>query len=485
MTTTDERILAIDVGTSSVRATALTVAGQVVASHTEPTPSQFQPDGKVTVDPDELWQLVATAIRHASHHQAIAAVGVTAQLGIVLVDAAHRPVAPALLWPDTRAREQSSRVADARAQIPAFQPGRRASGESTAARLLWFAEHEPQQLRRAAQVLSLKDWLVLALTGEASTDPVHAGYSLLFDVTTGRWSEQMFDALDLPASLAPPIRDADAIAGVVTAAAASATGVRAGTVVSVGGPDGTVGSLGAGAAHAETVDIAGSTDVLVHPSDIPLIDPLQVVTTNAYLTGKAWTVGGATALTGGAMQWLARLLGFPGPAELLDRYGEQAGTLEAGAHPLMDPALGDHRFPYGGQRHHTGIAQLHLDSGPAHLVAAANEGAAFTIRDGLTELARLGAQPSKLIIVGGLARDPHAVQLRADVCNIDVRGISDGLASSRGAAMLASVAAGIHGALPAASAALRAPGRDYRPDTARVPIYQQRHAQWHQIFHSA
>src|SRR5690606_12500657 len=91
----------------------------------------------------------------------------------------------------------------------------------------------------------------------------------------------------------------------------------------------------------------------------------------------------------------------------------------------------------------SGILGASPRTGFPELLAAAREGAAFTVRDGLAELARVGARPERLTVVGGLARDPRALQLRADVCRLPVLGIGDGMATTRGAAALAGCAAGL------------------------------------------
>ena len=87
--------------------------------------------------------------------------------------------------------------------------------------------------------------------------------------------------------------------------------VPAGTPVAVGGPDGSVAALGSGAVRAGlTVDVAGSTDVLLHLCDRPILDPERRSILNAFLLPGLWTVGGPTGLTGGAAAWLSGVLGY-------------------------------------------------------------------------------------------------------------------------------------------------------------------------------
>ena len=108
----------------------------------------------------------------------------------------------------------------------------------------------------------------------------------------------------------PTVRPWVALAGGVTPAAAQLTGLEPGTPVAVGGPDGSTGALGVGAVRPGlTVDIAGTTDVLLHVTDMPAVRVTGGAVLNAYLLDDLWTVGGPTGLTGGGLDWLAATLG--------------------------------------------------------------------------------------------------------------------------------------------------------------------------------
>src|SRR5690606_24874738 len=142
-------ILALDIGTSSVRATLVDEAGTVLARSEVPTPAKHAAGGHVTLDPDTLWPVVANVILMVSRDAHVLAVGVTAQLGIILVDASGHAVSPVLLWADSRARGYAGSIARVITGKHELQTGRRPAGETTAARLLWFAEHHPELLRRS------------------------------------------------------------------------------------------------------------------------------------------------------------------------------------------------------------------------------------------------------------------------------------------------------------------------------------------------
>lgn len=473
-------ILVIDIGTSSIRASVITPDGVVLDTASTPTPTLRTDDGGARLDAEACWRGVVGVAGAAASGYEILAVGASAQLGLVIVDASGWPVSPLVLWSDRSAEPQLERVRSSRGANGLPQAGRRITSELAAARVLQFAADDPTVIDRGAAVLSLKDFLVARLTGELVTDPTHASYTLLFDIARGEWSDETCDALGVERRLLPAVRPAAAAAGFVTPAAAEELGIRAGIPVACGGPDGTVGSLGAGAtAVGAAVDIAGSTDVLVQLVDVPVFDSREIVTTNAHVLDGRWTVGGATGLTGGGIDWLAQTLDAADAADAYGRWGEEIVALQPGAMGALGyTTLTGQRFPFwdlsdrGGLR---GLAPLHR---PPHLVAAFQEGAAFLVRAGLRETARFAPAPERVQVVGGIARRPEVLQLRADAWGLPVEGIGDGMATSRGAAVLAGLAAGLFGSVDEAVGAVCVAGVVYDPDASAAAAYADIFATW-------
>jgi len=451
-------VLAVDAGSSRLRVSLVALEdGTVIATGLGPA---LPLDAELDVE--LLWRDFVAITADLDRTQAdTRAIAVAAQLGMVLLDDRGRPVRPALVWGDKRAHREADQLS---ALLPAetlAPTGRPMAPELTVARLRWLATNEPASLRRTRWVVSIKDALVYRLTGRAVTDESNASYSGLFDVYNRTWSPSLVETSGIDAVLLPPARPGTATAGSLSKEAANALGLPHRLPVAVGGPDGTVGAIGAGAVRAGvTVDVAGTTDVLLHTIDRPLTDPTHRTVLNAHVAPSLWTAGGPTGLTGGVIKWTASLLGFKSVDDAHRALGEATPD---SSRPIFLTTLDGSRFP-SWQPERTGlIAHLRPEHGPADVFLAAQQGVAFTVGAGLDALRALGLEINEVTVVGGTASKPTTLQLRSDAWSMSVVALANREATTIGAAMLAGVASGAFPDLETAARALVRPAHRYEP----------------------
>lgn len=476
-----EAFLAIDVGTSSVRAALLAPTGERSGSASLPCRISYSRGGRVTLDPRELLRDVATVVgRVAGNGARILSCGVAAQLGIVLVDRNLDPLGRALLWADRRATAESDRLAEKLGDWFLDRAGRRTDPELGAPKLLWLRTHEPDMYRKARWVLSVKDFIVARLTGSVGMDESHASYTLLFDVAERVWAPDLIAACGVDARVLPPTRLAAAVAGEVTAKGFAELAVPRGVTVAVGGPDGTLGAVAAGAiSSGVTVDIAGTTDVIVHTADRPIADHRGNSVLNAHVVPDLWTLGGPTGLTGGAVAWLARTLGYQSVDAAFSALGGELDPIRPGGTGLhVVTEMSGSRFPDWDRTLRGRISGISPDHRPADLFRAAEEGAAFLVRQGLDELRRLGRPIDRVVVAGGAAKRPSSMQLRANLWAVPVLTLADEQASLAGAAMVAAVASGHLRSLYEAAAALSPPGPEYQPEPGVRRVADRAYLDW-------
>lgn len=472
-----EGVLAVDVGGSGVRAGFFGWDGSLLRLVTSPPPTAAE-----QFNPDWTWTAVAAAIRSlAGGGIQVRGVGVTTHLATTLTDAEGQPTASAMLWRDNRAGQDAQDLDAALGPGLRWVTGRATTGEGAAARMRMLARTSPAVLSRTRWLLSLKDYLVLKLTGTAGTDTASASYTQLFDVRQRQWSPAIAQECGVPLRILPPAYPATALAGRVTGTAAAATGLAAGTPVAVGGPDGSTGVLALAANQAGlTVDIAGTTDVLLHVTDVPPDQPGDGLILNAHVLPHRWTLGGPTGLTGGGVDWLAVTLGYSSAAAAYQALEPSLDAADPGG-LMIRTTLTGRRMPRWDTGQRGRMEGLSAEHGPAHLLRAAEEGSVFEVRLGIDALRSGGTTVSQVILAGRPATSPRAAQLRANAWGLRVGRDSDEYASLRGAALAATVAAGYFPDVQHATAARRAPLQWYQPEPADVDAAEERYQRWRSV----
>lgn len=473
-------VLAVDVGSSALRVSAVSLAGEMLV--TERIPSRPEIAGpRAVLDAAGLWSdlcgLVASVCARAGVPLAI---GVACQLGLVLADESFSPVVPAVLWQDRRASAEADELRQMLGDRAADIAGRTVAPEQTAARWRWFVAHEPSVRARTRWILGLKDYLVARLTGEVTTDATSASYSLLFDVRYRAWSPVLLEATETPIESLPAVRDAAECGGALLADLARPLGLPAGIPVAVGGPDGSVAALGSGAVRPGiTVDVAGTTDTIVHVGDRPVVDPSHRAVTNAYLLPGLWTVGGPTGMSGGAIAWLCEILGFASVDDCYAALGSRSAALAPGADGVrFRTGLTGERFPTWASAASGSLSGLRPEHTSAHLLRAAEEGAAFAVREGLEALEALELPVPEIRICGGVAGQQESMALRAAAVGRPAVGVAQHEATTIGAAMLASLCCGAYPSADAAAAAMVRLGPRIAPDPTAVASYDIAYERW-------
>jgi len=391
----------------------------------------------------------------------IAAIAIAGQLdGCVAVDAGGAPLHPALIWQDRRAVPELAAIDPRRVFEVA---GQVADASHLAAKLRWLRARV-----RAARYHQPVSYLVERLTGAAVIDPALASTTMLLELATGAWSAELLAAFAIDPAELPEIRPACAIAGALTAGGARLSGLRAGTPVAVGTGDDFATPLGAGlvAPGGPLVCAIGTAEVVGALAASAVLDRggEPMVETHAYPAG-GFFIENPGWLSGGAVRWATRLLGLADDREL-DALAAQAPPGADGVTfvPALAGAMTPVWRPHARGTFH-GLTAAHER---AHVARAVLEGLAFACRDVAERLVALALPVARVLVLGGGSRSAVWAQLRADVLGVphDVAANPD--TCPLGAAMIATVAAGVHPDLAAAAVHLPPPARTFVPTGARL-----------------
>lgn len=443
--TAEDAVLGVDVGTAAVKAAVVAADGRLLGSGSVEYPTTYPRPGLVEQDPEDWWRAGCGAIRRAleeTGRREVAAVCVSAQAPTMLpADASGRPLRPALIWMDRRAEAECARLREALGEeFVRRTTGNRIDPYFVAPKLLWFRLHEPEHLSRARVYLQATGYLVHRLTGELTLDREHASLLSLRDLAGDAWSEPLCEAVGVTPELFPRLVEGDEVAGYVTAAAAEATGLTAGTPVTGGTVDGAAAALEAGVLdEGQAAEMTGTSTVLILPSEQPRSEPAFVAMRHAA-RGR-WLLLGAMVASGGSLRWLRDLLG----ESSFDALTAEAETEPPGAGGVVFlPYMMGERSPIWDSDARGVFLGLTLASGRGAVVRSVLEGAAFALRHNVDVAAAAGIVLAELRSVGGGARSRLWSQIKADVVGVPVLLPETSIGAPFGDAALACVAAGLH-----------------------------------------
>jgi autoinducer-2 kinase len=495
---TMECIVTIDAGTGSGRCVVFDRAGRPLASAQEAFsyPGFNDPTMPLLrgfdLDPPRFWAVLCRSVRSAlaalpADARVCGVIAASQREGCVFLDAAGEVLyaGPNL---DARAAIEGMEVQQLvdPARLHAIT-GHAPPYIFPIARWLWFRKHHAAG--RVATLLMLNDWITWQLSGARVAEHSNAGESMLYDVSARAWSDELLTAVGLPASALPPLCWAGAAVGQVTAAAAAATGLPAGTPVFAGGADTESALLGAGCHQPGRLGLVlGTTAPVQLVTDRPVLDPGGALWTSSHVVPDQWVLESNGGDTGGTHRWLMELFyGGGSPAAYASVDDELAGI---GPDPLAVLAfLGPQVFslenmnPFRPAGLLFRFPILHVDRpNRAEIMRGFYENVAFAMRGNAEQVIRTsGVTPVAVHASGGMTRSRALVQLIADVLSRPLAVSVVAETASLGSAMLAAVSLGWYPHLAGAVAGMaRLDVVD--PDPAAFAGLDARYTQWRDGF---
>ncbi|KXK14955.1 MAG: xylulose kinase [Chloroflexi bacterium OLB15] len=443
-------LLGLDISTTGAKALIVDHTGQVIASHTTPQPISTPKPLWSEQNPADWWGGIAASIRAALAESGlrgddIAAVGLTGQMhGLVLQDAAGNVLRPAILWNDQRTASQCEQITEKVGFHRLIElTGNRALTGFTAPKILWVQENEPEVYAKTAHFLLPKDYLRFKLTGDYALDLSDAAGTLLLDVANRRWSTEVIDALGIPYEWLPALFEGTEITSMVTATAATETGLRVGTPVVGGGGDQAAGAAGVGAVREGIIGLAvGTSGVVFAPLERYAYEPDGLLHAFCHAAPGLWHFMGRDAERGRQFAVVAR---FTCAGRSFDELVGETADIPAGSEGLLFlPYLTGERTPHPDPLARGAFVGLTVRHSKAHMTRAVLEGVSFGLKDSF-ELMRAAGMPVRQIRVqGGGAKSAIWRQILADVLNAPLARTSTTDGAAFGAAVLAAVGAKVY-----------------------------------------
>jgi xylulokinase len=326
---------------------------------------------------------------------------------------------------------------------------------STALRLLWMAEHEPEVLKNTYKWLLIEDFVNMMLCGKMATDYTMASCTLMFDQRKLDWSDEILGLSGIDKRLLGPAYPSGTRLGDVTDKAARETGLAAGTPVVLGGHDYLCGALPVGAIRPGVIlDVSGTWEIVLAATQRPVLSPEAQktgVTVEAHVARGLYSIWGG-AVSSDMLEWYRKEYGFEAKYRAQECSGvdwdflmQDAASSPVGSRGVMFlPHLSGAGCPDTDPYSLGAWVGLSNFATKGDILRALIEGLDYQFLDIVRTMQALGVPFDQLVVVGGVARNKFWMQNKADMVGLplEVPEVED--ATPLGAAMLAGIGVGIY-----------------------------------------
>lgn len=461
-------ILAIDEGTTSTRAVAFDLDGNIVDSEGAPLTQHYPQPGWVEHDAVEIWERTlacAAAVAARVGAGRIAAIGLTNQRETVVFwdRRSGEPLAPAIVWQDRRTADLCERLRSEglEGEVQA-KTGLLLDPYFSGTKIAWAMANWPAVATAAREghlaLGTVDSYLLFRLTeGRVhATDATNAARTLLMDLAACRWDDALVERLGVPGGALPTIVDCAGPLGETTL-------LGGGIPITGCAGDQQAASIGQGCLTPGLVKATYGTGtfVLAHAGKVPPVSRHRLLSTAAWRCDgqPAYALEGSIFVAGSAIQWLRdglKIIDHAAETEALARSVADSG----GVHFV--PAFAGLGAPYWRAEARGLLTGLTGGTTRAHIVRACLEAMSHQTADLFDALAADGVTPSCLRVDGGMVANDWVCQDLADMLDIKVERPKVIETTALGAAMLAAVGVGLYPSVAAAQAMWQ-PDRIFEP----------------------
>ena len=418
---TPDLVLAIDQGTTSSRAILFDADGGVVSVAQKEHRQIMERPGWVEHDPIEIRDNVAEVVAQVLDDvdpARVAAVGVTNQreTAVVWDKATGEPIYNAIVWQDTRTDELIRELAGEEGRDKYRERcGLHLATYFSGPKFTWILDAVEGSRERDLAVGTIDSWIIWNLTGGVHvTDVTNASRTMLMDIRTLQWCEDVCAEMRIPMGFLPEIRSSSEVYG-------EGTGVLAEIPIAGAIGDQQAATLGQACLEPGQAKNTYGTGcfMLLNTGTEPVESTKGLLTTVAQKLGNAPTVyalEGSVAVTGSLIQWLRDNLGIISSSSEVE---ELAASVDDNGGVYFVPAFSGLFAPYWRDDARGVIAGLTRYNTKAHIARAALEASAFQTAEVVEAMA--GAEPlTELRVDGGMVANDLLMQFQADILGVDV-----------------------------------------------------------------
>lgn len=451
---TKKYILALDQGTTSSRAIIFSKNGEIIDKDQQEYTQYFPQKGWVEHDANEIFETQLQVAKNVLNNQKITAeqiagIGITNQRETTVIwdKTTGEPIYHAIVWQDKRTADYCLQLKDeGHGEMIHSKTGLPIDAYFSATKIRWILTHVPNALERAKKGSllfgTIDTWLIWKLTGGKihTTDPSNASRTLLYNINTLQWDDELLELFGIPAEILPKVKASDSYFG-DTAIELFGTKVPIRAVLG----DQQAALFGQQCWNKGNAKNTYGTGcfLLLNTGHKPTFSKKGLITTIAWQRGDEtiYALEGSVFIGGAAIQWLRDGLKLINDAAETDQLAQ---SVDGSNGVYFVPAFAGLGAPYWNMEVKGSILGITRDTTKAHIVSATLEGIAYQSMDVLKAMEADGnVALKKLKVDGGATANQYLMQFQADILNtiVEVAFISE--STALGVAILASLSLGL------------------------------------------
>lgn len=489
-------ILGLDVGTTGAKAVVFDLGGNIIGYGFHEYDVICEKPGYAEQEPEKVWELTKLVIKQAisqSKVKDIKALSLSVQGDAVIpVDENINPLHNTLLGMDYRSVKQGEECSKLLGEKELFNTtGMRPHPMNSLTKILWFKEKTPDIYKKTYKFMTYADFILAKLGAEPVIDYTMASRTMAFNIIEKKWDIGILNKLGIDINLLSKAVPSGEVVGEINPSVAQELGVSGNMLLVTGGHDQTCAALGAGVIEENiAIDSHGTAEVLSTAFNKPMVNDLMYdgyypcychVKKDMYFTFALNHIGGIL------LKWYRDNLGY---AEVLE-----AEHLGIGAYQLMEE-----KAPRGPSTvmvlphfNGSGTPWCDLDSKGAMLgltmattrhdiVKGILDSLTYELRINIETMKKAGIKIDELRSVGGGAKSPIWLQIKADVTGCKVATLKVREAACLGAAILAGYAAGGYSSIDEGVRRTVSLKDIYLPDTTSSKLYDEKYGVYKEIY---
>lgn len=481
-------VLGIDLGTSSLKGILMTDGGEVILTRSSKYPIDKPKPGFSEQKPEYWIRAIESVLYEISSEikdfgENLIGISFSGQMHtLVALDKNNVPVYPAILWNDVRTEKQCKKISEKLGSHLLDITKNIALEGFTLPKILWLKENEPQKWSTVKKIMLPKDYLGFWLTGNIHTDYSDASGTLLLDIEKHEWSREIASIFDIDLNILPDLVESADQIGELKKELKERFSITTDVKVFAGGADNAVAAIGVGLLNEDIGLISMGTSGVVSAFEPKIVDYKgKLHFFNHTIPGKYYSMG-VTLAAGNSLEWFKETFS---KNQTFNELLSGIHTVDPGSEGLLfTPYIVGERTPHFDSEIRGSFMGISSHHDLKHFSRSVLEGITFSLRDSkdMIELTK-GKKFTKLISVGGGAKNPDILQMQADIFNCEIVRLTVEQGPGLGACMIAAFGCGIYNNFEeVAKNFVKYEQETFLPNQERVKKYDEIYNIWRGIY---